>query len=161
MDNEEKYPEIRNKLKNLEQVKAGDDFVRKLHMKIVESESEKRHEHEARFDEPRGGFLKNLFGNMQYPWLAPAVGFTVLIFFVFYITYLNKTTSEKDQFSTSQKQESIEQKKPDENKNPAIVQDNKSYDDKTLTDKEKAKSYLYSSLLVTIVSGIYFGQFIY
>ncbi|MDR6846606.1 hypothetical protein [Flavobacterium granuli] len=28
---------------------------------------------------------------------------------------------------------------------------------KTLTEKLKAKSYLYSGLLVTIVSGIYFG----
>lgn len=27
----------------------------------------------------------------------------------------------------------------------------------TLTEKRKAKSYLYSGLLVTIVSGIYFG----
>jgi hypothetical protein len=29
---------------------------------------------------------------------------------------------------------------------------------KTLTEKVKAKSYLYSGLLVTIVSGIYFGM---
>jgi len=31
------------------------------------------------------------------------------------------------------------------------------FKDRTLTEKFKAKSYLYSGLLVTIVSGIYFG----
>ncbi|MEO8664194.1 MAG: hypothetical protein ABI462_01765 [Ignavibacteria bacterium] len=140
MDSEEKYPEIRSKLQNLEQVKAGDDFVNKLHMKIVESEAEKRHEHEARFDEPRGGFLKNLFGNMQYPWLAPAVGFTVLIFFVFYITYLNKTASEKDQQGlTSQKQENTSQQNSDAGKNPTTQTPPgvSTGEDKTLTEKEK------------------------
>ena len=140
MDSEEKYPEIRSKLKNLEQVRAGDDFVHKLHLKIVEVESEKRHVHEARFDEPRGGFLKNLFGNMQYPWLAPAVGFTVLIFFVFYITYLNKTTSEKDQqVLITQKQENTGEKNTDANKNPTAQQEpySTSEQDKTLRAKEK------------------------
>ncbi len=124
----------------MNKVKAGDDFVDKLHLKIVEVEAEKRHEHEARFDEPRGGFLKNLFGSMQYPWLAPAVGFTVLIFFVFFITYLTKTTSEKDQqVLSTQKQENTGEKNTDANKNPTALQEpyNTSEHDKTLSDKEK------------------------
>ncbi len=156
MDNEEKYPEIRSKLKNLEQVKAGDDFVNKLHMKIVEVEGEKRHEHEARFDEHRGGFLKNLFGNMQYPWLAPAVGFTVLIFFVFYITYLNKTTSEKDQqLLSTRKLEDTGQNNNDINKNPNVQQEPyiSSEHDKTFSDKEKQAGKDIASDLKTEPNG--------
>ncbi|MEP7146232.1 MAG: hypothetical protein ABI792_04395, partial [bacterium] len=138
MDSEEKYPEIRSKLRDLEKVTAGDDFVKKLHMKIVAVNAEKRHEHESRFDEPRGGFLKNLFGNMQYPWLAPAVGFTVLIFFIFYITYLNKT-SQKDELLSDQKNESTEQKNIDLNKNPAALKEpyNTSDGDTTLNHKKQ------------------------
>ena len=136
MDNEEKYLDIRDKLKNLEQVKASDNFVHNLHSKIVEIESEKRHEHEARFDKGKGGFLRNLFGNMQYPWLVPAAGFTVLIFFVFYITFLNKNASEnKQELLSTQKQETIEQKNvtPEEdNKSPAVTEE-----DNTLKNKEK------------------------
>ncbi len=93
MDSEEKYLDIREKLKNLEPVKAGDDFVYRLHHKIVELEAGKRKEHLKKFDSVRGGFLRNLFANRQYPWLIPAAGFLVLIFFVFYITYLSKNSS--------------------------------------------------------------------
>lgn len=96
MDNEEKYNDIREKLQKLEQIKAGDNFVNNLHYKIVELESEKRKEHLKKYDEARGGFLKNLFSNIQYPWLIPAVGFTVLIFFVFYITFLNRSGTKNN-----------------------------------------------------------------
>lgn len=104
MDNEEKYIDIRNKLQNLEQVKAGDDFEKRLHLRIVELEAEKRQAHKKKYDEPQGGFLRNLFSNRQYPWFAPAIGFTVVLFFVFYITYLNKTSvdTSKEMAATNQ-----------------------------------------------------------
>lgn len=122
MDNSEKYSEITEKLKNLEHIKAGDDFVHKLHSKIVEFESEKRLEHTKKFDKGRGGFLRNLFGNRQYPWLIPAVGFTVIVFFVFYITYLNQNPAENNNESLSTKtQEQTEQKNQSlQNQTPAI-----------------------------------------
>ncbi len=121
MDSEEKYSDISRKLKDLEPVKASDNFVHNLHLKIVELEAEKRHEHEKRYDEKGGGFLRNLFGNMQNPWLIPAAGFTVLIFFVFYITFINKSTSDKDaQVSSNQKQETSEQKDPLSDQNKAL-----------------------------------------
>lgn len=97
MDNEEKYTDIRDKLRNLEKVGAGEDFVKKLHLKIVEHEAEKRKVHAKKYDQQSGGFLRNLFTAKQYPWLIPAAGFTVLLFFVFYVTYLNKNISEKSQ----------------------------------------------------------------
>lgn len=134
MDNEEKYLDISRKLKNLEPVKASDNFVHNLHSKIVEIETEKRLEHEKRFDESRGGFLRNLFGNMQYPWLVPAAGFTVLIFFVFYITFLNKNASENNQpLLSDQKTEISEQNNPPAEQNKTSETGN----DEALTKKEK------------------------
>ena len=117
MDKEEKHIDIREKLRNLEPVKAGDNFVHSLNSRIIEIEAEKRKVHEKKYDKSRGGFLKNLFGNMQYPWLLPAAGFTILIFFVFYITFLSKNASENiPQISTDKKQEIIEKKSaPSEN----------------------------------------------
>ena len=113
MENEEKYTDIRDKLRSLEQIKAGDNFVHNLHHKIVEMESEKRHEHAIKFDEGRRGFLKNLFANRQFPWLIPAAGFTVLIFFVFYITFMNKNLSDKNEgLFSSDKQETGQQNQP-------------------------------------------------
>ena len=140
MDKEEKYTDIRDKLRNLEQVKAGDNFVHNLNSRIVEIESEKRKVHEKKYDETKGGFLRNLLGNMQYPWLVPAAGFTILIFFIFYITYLNKNASERinDPLSGN-KQEITEQKNipsernfSKENENPTVTDS-----DKTRTEKEK------------------------
>ncbi|MBK8551116.1 MAG: hypothetical protein IPL53_08695 [Ignavibacteria bacterium] len=133
MDNEEKYLDISRKLKNLEPVKASDNFVHNLHSKIVEIEAEKRLEHEKKFDGDRGGFLKNLFGNMQYPWLVPAAGFTVLIFFVFYITFLNKNASENNQpLLSDQKTDISKQSNPPAEQNKTSETGN----DKTLTGKE-------------------------
>lgn len=114
MDNEEKYLDVRERLKNLEQIKASDDFEKKLHYKIIAIESEKRKEHIKKYDENRGGFLRNLFSNRQYPWLIPAVGVTALIFFIFYITYLGKNTPENN-ISSTQKTEQSEQKNSQQN----------------------------------------------
>lgn len=140
MDKEEKYTDIRDKLRNLEQVKAGENFVHNLNSRIVEIEAEKRKVHERKFDESRGGFLRNLFGNMQYPWLVPAAGFTILIFFIFYITYLNKNATENinDPLSGN-KQEITEQKNIPSEKSLSAENESQSVTDsgKTLTEKEK------------------------
>jgi len=134
LDKEEKYTDIRDKLRNLEPVKAGDNFVHNLNSRIIEIEAEKRKVHEKKYDEGRGGFLKNLFGNMQYPWLVPAAGFTVLIFFVFYVTFLSKNASENiPQVSSDKKQELSEQKNiPSEN--------NGSQDKEPNTENESGKT---------------------
>lgn len=134
MDKEEKYTDIRNKLRNLEPVKAGDNFVHNLNSRIIEIEAEKRKVHEKKYDEGRGGFLKNLFGNMQYPWLVPAAGFTVLIFFVFYVTFLSKNASENiPQITSDKKQEITEQKTPP-------LENNASPDKEPLTETESGKT---------------------
>lgn len=140
MDKEEKYTDIRDKLRNLEQVKAGDNFVHNLNSRIVEIESEKRKVHEKKYDETKGGFLRNLLGNMQYPWLVPAAGFTILIFFIFYMTYLSKNASESINDPLSgKKQEITEQKNIPSEKNLSAENENLSFtdSDKTLTEKEK------------------------
>ena len=140
MDKEEKYTDIRDKLRNLEQVKAGDNFVHNLNSRIVEIESEKRKVHEKKYDETKGGFLRNLLGNMQYPWLVLAAGFTILIFFIFYMTYLSKNASESINDPLSgKKQEITEQKNIPSEKNLSAENENLSFtdSDKTLTEKEK------------------------
>lgn len=142
MDNNEKYSEITEKLKNLEHIKASDNFVNKLHSKIVEFESEKRLEHSKKFDEGRGGFLRNLFGNRQYPWLIPAVGFTVIVFFVFYITYLSQNPVENSKESPSTKtQEQTEQKNQAlQNQTPTIEPPVTLNKDNSAIEKEKNTS---------------------
>lgn len=150
MDSEEKYLDIREKLKNLEQIKAGDDFVYKLQNKIVELEAENRKDHSKIFNKDRGGFLRNLFANRQYPWLIPAVGFTMLIFFVFYITFLNKNASVNNTDTLSiQKSEQTETKNspPPQNtasekkdsKSPVTPEpDNSNSGNETLTQRDLA-----------------------
>ncbi len=140
MDKEEKHTDIREKLRNLEQVKAGENFVHNLNSRIVEIESEKRKVHEKKFDESRGGFLRNLFGNMQYPWLVPAAGFTILIFFIFYVTYLSKNASENinDPLSRN-KQETAEQKNIQSDKNLSADKEIPRVTDSGNTNSEKEK----------------------
>ncbi|HMQ69688.1 MAG TPA: hypothetical protein PKC58_11930 [Ignavibacteria bacterium] len=112
MDNEEKHIDIAEKLKSLEKIEASHNFTHNLHAKIIEFESEKRREHAKRNEESKGGFLKDLFGNLQYPWLVPAAGFTILIFFVFYITYQNKSVIEADNnASLKNEQQTIQSEK--------------------------------------------------
>ena len=138
MDNEEKYIDIAEKLKKLDKVEASHNFTHNLQAKIIEFESEKRKEHSKRNEESKGGFLRDLFGNFQYPWIIPAAGFTILIFFVFYITYQNKnvleTNNDKQIIEKSQSEKKIE---PTELKTPAEEQIQPS-----LTESEKSTSEL-------------------
>lgn len=132
MNDEEKYPEIREKLRSLETIQAGSDFTSKLHLRIVEEESNRRKEHIKKFDAEKGGFLRNLFNNRQYPWLIPSVGFAVVIFFVFYITFISrdKLSNEEKDLSANSNQESVnkdnteelKKKSDQENLNAELVQ---------------------------------------
>lgn len=125
MDNEEKYIDIADKLRKLEKVEASHNFTHNLQAKIIEFESEKRKEHSKRNEDSKGGFLKDLFGNLQYPWLVPAAGFTILIFFVFYITYQNKSVLEADNnASLKNEQQTIQSEKQIEPTEPGNSSDN-------------------------------------
>lgn len=160
LDSEEKYIDIADKLKNLEKVEASHNFTHNLQAKIIELESEKRKEHAKRNENTKGGFLRDLLGNLQYPWLIPAAGFTILIFFVFYITYQNRSVmdAEKNAPITQEKQSEIKDntnnstetgsEKKDENKSetsdlskdfkPESTESNIS-DKKNITSLEKPK----------------------
>ncbi|MEZ4691470.1 MAG: hypothetical protein R3A12_15460 [Ignavibacteria bacterium] len=125
MDNEEKYIDIADKLRKLEKVEASHNFTHNLQAKIIEFESEKRKEHSKRNEDSKGGFLKDLFGNLQYPWLVPAAGFTILIFFVFYITYQNKSVLEADNnASLKNEQQTIQSEKQIKPTEPGNSSDN-------------------------------------
>ncbi len=117
---------------------------KRLHSRIVEFEAEKRTKHSKKFDEGRGGFLRNLFGERQYPWLIPAVGFTVLIFFVFYITYHNKTSvdNNKEPVTTNQQEQTGQKDQPLQNQVPETVTHSPVNTDNPSTEKEKS-SQLY------------------
>jgi len=137
LDNDEKYIDIAEKLKNLEKVEASNNFTHNLQAKIIEFESDKRKKHSKRNEETKGGFLRDLFGNFQYPWIIPAAGFTILIFFVFYITYQNKNVLETnsdnkiiEKSQTENKTEPTELKKQTEVQTPpSVTQNNESKSD--------------------------------
>ena len=139
MNDEEKYLEIREKLRSLETVQASSDFTNKLHLRIVEEESSRRKEHIKKYDAGKGGFLRNLFNNRQYPWLIPSVGFAVVIFFVFYITFISrdKMSNTENEISADSKQETLNQDNTAElNKN---TEQEKLQADLLEQDKEKAE----------------------
>jgi len=101
LSDEEKYLEIREKLKSLETIKASSNFTNNLHLKIVEEEALRRNAHIKKYDDEKGGFLRNFLSNKQYPWLIPAVGFTMVIFFVFYVTYVNVDIEQLEKSGSS------------------------------------------------------------
>lgn len=153
MDNEEKYIDIANKLKGLEKVEASHNFTHNLQAKIIEFESEKRKEHTKRNEDTKGGFLRDLFGNLQYPWIVPAAGFTILIFFVFYITYQNKDVFEKSNDSpVTQESQSIKEPEPtnpgksSDEQTPPVVTENSGTNSESNTDQNTLKKENGNSL---------------
>lgn len=88
MNDEEKNSEIPDLLKNLPKVKAGEDFMQKLEMKIADYESGQNAVVKNKAD--RESFLNIIFGKMKNPWLVPAAGIAVAAVFVFYISNFNK-----------------------------------------------------------------------
>jgi hypothetical protein len=81
---EDKFLEIRDKLKSLPQVKASDDFVNALQRKINLIEAEHSASlHKKNVEKIEEGFFSRLFGPARNPWLIPASGFAVVLVLVF------------------------------------------------------------------------------
>jgi len=127
LSDEEKYLDIREKLKSLETVKASSNFTNNLHLKIVEEEALRRNVHIKKYDDEKGGFLRNLFSNQQYPWLIPAVGFTMVIFFIFYVTYVSV---DIEQLEKSNSTTALTNESNTANNNSGL----KNYESKNLSD---------------------------
>ena len=91
MHEEEKHIEIKKKLKNLPKVKASDDFINSLQRKInlLEAEKGSRSIHKKYVDNIEKGFFAKILGSQRNPWLIPALGFTVVLFFIFTVVYIN------------------------------------------------------------------------
>ena len=91
MHEEEKHIEIRDKLKNLPKIKASENFLNSLQRKIniLDAEKSGKSIHKKHIENIERGFFGKIFGNKRNPWLIPAIGFTVVLFFVFTVVYIN------------------------------------------------------------------------
>ncbi|CAN5559905.1 hypothetical protein BH10BAC5_BH10BAC5_21230 [soil metagenome] len=94
---ENEFPEIREKLKNLPRLRASDNFVKNLQLKIDlhDAGSEKL---SARTEKLQQSFFKNIFGA---GWVMPAAGITVAAAIAVSIIFWNRTpdTITTPQFS--------------------------------------------------------------
>lgn len=88
---DEKYLHIREKLRNLPQVKASDNFMVSLQHKInlIDAESHNLSStiHKETHERINQGAFAKFFGFQQRPWLIPSLSFTVVIFLVLTIVY--------------------------------------------------------------------------
>jgi hypothetical protein len=111
---EEKYLEIREKLRNLPKVKASDDFFAKLQSKISEIEStESAFVTDAAPDHrAEGGFFQRLFDRRENPWLIPASGFA-LVLLVAGIFYFS--SADRQQIVQETDTETLAQVAPEDN----------------------------------------------
>lgn len=91
MHEEEKHIEIREKLKNLPKIKASESFLNSLQRKInlLEAEKSSKSIHKKHIEKIEGGFFGKILGTQRNPWLIPAIGFTVVLFFIFTVVYIN------------------------------------------------------------------------
>ncbi len=94
MTEQEKHNEIRELLRRLDNVRASDDFEKKLSLRIIEEEHRRREEHVHRYGGGILDFFQNLLSGKSNTWLVPATGFVVLLFFVFYMVYNSRFSSE-------------------------------------------------------------------
>lgn len=94
MNDEEKNNEISDLLRSLPKVKAGEDFMQRLEMKIADFESGQNAV--VKSNAERESFLDRIFGMMKNPWLVPAAGIAVAAVFVFYIFNFNKNEIRND-----------------------------------------------------------------
>jgi hypothetical protein len=111
---EEKYLEIREKLRNLPKVKASDDFFAKLQSKISEIEfTESAFVTDAAPDHrAEGGFFQRLFDRRENPWLIPASGFA-LVLLVAGIFYFSSV--DRQQIAQETDTETLTQVSPEDN----------------------------------------------
>ncbi|MBC8490564.1 MAG: hypothetical protein H8D45_31500 [Bacteroidetes bacterium] len=98
MHKDEKHIDIKKKLKNLPKVQASDDFVNSLQRKInlVEAEKSSSSIHKKYVDNIEKGFFAKILGSRKNPWLIPALGFTVVLFFIFTVVYINVKQNNLD-----------------------------------------------------------------
>jgi len=109
MIDEEENNEIRKILKTLPSVKAGDDFLEKLNRRIATLEPERKSA--KHFLKEKPGIFERTFGGIKGAWLAPALGLSAAVIFVFYITFMNKDEIVKEQKVTNNKTEEKQEPK--------------------------------------------------
>lgn len=108
---DEKYLHIREKLRNLPQVKASDNFMVSLQHKInlidAESHNLSSKIHKETHERINQGAFAKFFGFQQRPWLIPSLSFTVVIFLVLtivYFGYFNTSGTNDTQTATGNNQ---------------------------------------------------------
>ena len=94
MTEQEKHNEIRELLRSLDNVRASDDFEKKLSLRIVEEEHRRREEHVHRYGGGVIDFFQQLLSGKSNTWVVPATGFVMLLFFVFYMVYNSRFSSD-------------------------------------------------------------------
>ena len=84
---ENEFPEIREKLSKLPRLKASDNFIHNLQLKIdvYEAESKKLN---TRTEEIQKSYFKNVFGA---GWVMPAAGLAIAAAIIFSIVFWNRT----------------------------------------------------------------------
>lgn len=94
---EEKYPEIRNKLLSLPRVKASEDFVTKLHHKINLAEAEERN---AKLKTHSVGEKRRKFFGFS-GWLIPSLSFGAVAVIAFFVVYTGIFRTSEDEISNN------------------------------------------------------------
>lgn len=138
MIEEDKYLEIREKLRSLPKIKASDNFVQTLQHTITVLEAEK-HRHLNKFDFSKVHFLRSLFSRQQNPWLIPAVGVTILAVFIFYILLnMNASENNNEDLSTNKIEQTQDNNAAEQNSmnSPSRIKENKTENEKS-TGKDK------------------------
>ncbi|HRE40754.1 MAG TPA: hypothetical protein PLG90_05430 [Ignavibacteria bacterium] len=99
---EEKYLEIREKLRNLPKVTASDNFVTRLQHSIntLDAELVSTTIHNQNVEKIEKGFFSRFFGENRNPWLVPSLGFTVLIFLILIAVYSYNISSTNETATT-------------------------------------------------------------
>ena len=91
MHSDEEHIEIRNKLQKLPKMKASENFLASLQVKINLLQPEKSEElhHKEKILSPRESFIARLLWKRKNPWLVPAMSFMLVLFVVFTVFYYN------------------------------------------------------------------------
>jgi hypothetical protein len=128
---DEKYLHIREKLRNLPQVKASDNFMVSLQHKInlIDADSHKLSTtiHKETHERINQGTFAKFFGFQQRPWLIPSLSFTVVIFLVLTIVYFGyfNTSGTNDTQTTNTNNQTITQNNSANNNNTTNNTENK------------------------------------
>ncbi len=122
MNTEEKYPEIREKLRKLPRIKARDDFLNRLLNRINLLENQpltvshpKKEEHDKEFhlEKPLSEKILEKFSMRKPVWLIPTVSFAVILLVVFsYLLYVRNTDTQQETVSAPQLTQETETKTP-------------------------------------------------